>query len=97
MDIETILAGMVRVGTVTDRDTSSGRVRVLFPDSGLTSGWLYCLQAPAPVTIGTAEEHSHTASSGTWTPAINQTVVCLYLPIPDADGFVLGAIAGGGT
>ena len=97
MDIETILAGMVRVGTVTDRDTSSGRVRVLFPDSGLTSGWLYCLQSPAPVTIGTAEEHSHTASSGTWTPAINQTVVCLYLPIPDADGFVLGAIAGGGT
>ncbi len=97
MDIETILAGLVRVGTVTDRDVSSGRVRVLFPDSGLTSGWLYCLQAPAPVTIGTAEEHTHTASSGTWTPAINQTVCCLYLPIPDADGFVLGTIAGGGS
>lgn len=97
MDIETILSGLVRVGKVTDRDASTGRVRVLFPDTGLTSGWLFCLQAPSPVTIGTAEEHTHTASSGTWTPAINQTVVCLYLPIPDADGFVLGAIAGGGT
>lgn len=95
MDIETILAGMVRIGTVTDRDPSSGKVRVLFPDSGLTSDWLFCVQAKAPITIGTTEEHTHTASSGTWTPSINQTVLCLYLPIPDADGFVLGVIGGG--
>ncbi len=95
MDIETILAGMVRIGKVTDRDTTTGMVRVLFPDSGLTSDWLYCVQAKAPITIGTTEEHSHTASSGTWTPSINQTVLCLYLPIPDADGFVLGVIGGG--
>jgi len=95
MDIETILAGMVRIGTVTDRDTTTGMVRVLFPDSGLTSGWLYCVQAKAPITIGTTEEHTHAASSGTWTPSINQTVLCLYLPIPDADGFVLGVIGGG--
>ena len=95
MDIETILAGMVRIGTVTDRDTTTGMVRVLYPDSGLTSDWLYCVQAKAPITIGTTEEHTHTASSGTWTPSINQTVLCLYLPIQDADGFVLGVIGGG--
>ena len=95
MDIENILAGLVRIGKVTDRDTSSGKVRVLFPDSGLTSDWLFSLQNMTPITIGTTEEHSHTASSGTWTPSINQTVLCLYLPIPDADGFVLGVIGGG--
>ncbi len=92
--MDAILSGLVRIGKVTDRDTSSGKVRVLFPDSGLTSDWLFCLQNMAPITIGTAEEHTHTASSGIWTPTINQVVACLYLPMPDADGFVLGTIGG---
>ena len=92
--IRNVCDSIVRIGKVTDRDTSSGKVRVLFPDSGLTSDWLFCLQNMAPITIGTAEEHTHTASSGIWTPTINQVVACLYLPMLDADGFVLGTIGG---
>lgn len=41
---------------------------------------------------GTAGEHSHTATVYDWMPQIGNTVVVLYLPIFNSDGFILGAI-----
>lgn len=67
--------GMVRIGRVTDRNTTTRQVRVLFPDSGMTSAWLPVLR------------HSEA-----WLPSINDTVLCLYLPVFNADGFVVGVI-----
>ncbi|MCF8017845.1 MAG: hypothetical protein K9L62_00470 [Vallitaleaceae bacterium] len=44
---------------------------------------------------GTAEadgEHDHEADVTYWMPRINDTVVVLYIPVFNGDGFVLGAI-----
>ncbi len=38
------MAGLVQIGLVSDVDRVKRRVRVLWPDSGQTSGWLYILQ-----------------------------------------------------
>lgn len=96
---------LVQVGTVTAVDTSNNRARVKFRDVDMTSDWLYVLQRPdtqlslnsevktegessdelyADVTVnGTAEK---------WLPKINDTVVVLYLPVFNSDGFILGAV-----
>ena len=103
-----ILDGLVRVGTVTDRNATTHKVRVYFPDLDLTSDWLFCLQRPTGITIssadnhthtiedgstGAAGSHSHTASDSAWTPAINDQVLVLFLPVQDGDGVVLGGIS----
>ncbi len=44
---------------------------------------------------GTTEidgEHGHVGNVTYWMPRINDTVVVLYLPVFNADGFILGAI-----
>lgn len=106
--VNPILDGLVRVGTVTDRNATTHKVRVYFPDLDLTSDWLFCLQRPTSITISEADGHSHTieggstgaagshshaASAGAWTPAINDQVLVLFLPVQDGDGFVLGGIS----
>lgn len=40
----------------------------------------------------TEGEHDHSANLTYWMPHINDTVVVLYLPVFNADGFILGAI-----
>lgn len=40
-----------------------------------------------------AGSHGHTASLEYWMPKVNDNVLCLYLPLFSADGFVLGGIA----
>lgn len=37
-------------------------------------------------------EHDHKASTTNWMPRVNDTVLVLYLPVFNGDGFVLGAI-----
>lgn len=106
--VNPILDGLVRVGTVSDRNATAHKVRVYFPDLDLTSDWLFCLQRPSSVTIsgasghthqieggatGEAGAHTHNGSAGAWTPAINEQVLCLFLPVQDGDGFVLGGIS----
>ena len=104
---DAILDGLVRIGIVTDRNTNTHSVRVYFPDVEMTSGWLRCLQAPVAASAASAGghrhqaagentseagAHSHDISLDAWTPAINDTVLCLFLPVQDGDGFVLGGI-----
>lgn len=39
-----------------------------------------------------AGAHSHDGSTAYWMPKVNDTVLALYLPVFNADGFVLGGI-----
>jgi len=93
---------VVRVGTVSVTDATKRCVRVIF--DGMVSNWLFVVSAPSamppqtnPQAGGVHEEafasHSHgLPSAGAWFPRVNDTVLCVFIPIPDGDGFVLGAI-----
>ena len=44
-------------------------------------------------SAGTEPDHDHNRSCVTyWIPKVNDTVVVLYLPVANGDGFVLGGI-----
>lgn len=87
-----IESGLVRIGVVSS--VEGHRARVYFEDVDMVSGWLYVLQhSGGAVTVGQAQEHTHTARTGFWMPSVGQRVVCLYLPVFNGDGFVLGAVA----
>lgn len=44
-------------------------------------------------SASTQPKHDHTRSNVTyWMPKINDTVLVLYLPVADSDGFILGGI-----
>lgn len=102
-----ILSNSVRVGVVSSTDAGY-KARVLFPDTGIVSGWLCVLQHPKELvevkpkgghthetpsgTASEAGEHFHEASTAGWMPEVNDTVLVLYLPVFNSDGFVLGVI-----
>ena len=69
------MEGIVRIGTVTD--IKGNQARVLYPDSGMTSGWLSVLRH---------------GSEDPWMPNINDVVLCLYIPVWNGDGFIVGVI-----
>lgn len=46
----------------------------------------------ASVSIDQIEGHRHTASVTLWMPAVNDTVLVVYLPVFNSDGFVIGGI-----
>ncbi len=61
MDAESILSNLVRVGTVSSVDSTNRKVRVMFKDMGITSGWLYVLQHyQAGVYVDPDGKHTHT-------------------------------------
>lgn len=109
MDFEKILAGLVRKGTVTDVDNDKHMARVKFQGEGFTSGWLHVLDTHPYIPdyevpqrteyeaggSGAAayEKHKHDLIIKQWMPKINDNVVCLYLPVFNADGFVIGGIS----
>ena len=44
-------------------------------------------------SASTEPDHGHSGSYGTgWMPAVNTSVLVLYLPVSNGDGFVLGGI-----
>lgn len=43
-------------------------------------------------TVGEESEHKHKAYTNYWMPRINDTVVVLYLPVFNSDGFILGEV-----
>lgn len=114
-EYEKILAGLVRVGTVTAIDAAKRLARVKFQGENMTSGWLFVVQHhganmyiepdakhnhPVHDTYtggGTSENypaHDHLPGSFLtyWMPKVNDTVLCVYLPVFNADGFILGGI-----
>ena len=109
MDVEKILAQLVRIGTVTSADPVKRVARVKFQDTGMTSGQLYVLASRPYIPdyeinpqqtefeaggSGDAayERHKHDLEIKPWMPKVNAIVLALYLPILDADGFILGEI-----
>lgn len=108
MDIEKILSQLVRIGTVTVTDPVKRVARVKFQDTGMTSGLLYVLasrpyipdyEVPQRTEFEAGgsgdpafESHKHDLKIKPWMPKVNATVLSLYLPILDADGFILGEI-----
>ncbi|MBR2941847.1 MAG: hypothetical protein IKB82_00460 [Clostridia bacterium] len=108
MDYETILSRLVQIGTVTAVDYAGRRARVRFQDAGHTSGWLHVLKNQPSIPghnvpqrtefedggSGDAafSSHKHDLIITPWMPKVNDTVVVLYLPVMNGDGFVLGGI-----
>lgn len=93
--MDNTIENMVRVGVVSD--VSGTKARVIYPDKDdLVSGWLSVLQhsgAGVSAPAGGEPVHSHPgASVGTWMPSPGQSVLVLYIPAFDSDGFILGAI-----
>lgn len=87
MDAERSLAQMVRIGIVTAVDNQKRMARVKFEDTKTISGWLRVLAA-RPY----ANYENDTCGLLPWIPKVNAAVLTLYLPIPDADGFILGEL-----
>ncbi len=57
---ENILANIVRVGTVSSVDAGARKARVLFPDTGITSGWLLVIQHyAAGIYVDPDYRHAH--------------------------------------
>lgn len=87
---------LVQVGMVTAVDAGSHKVRVKFKDTDLTSDWLCVLKQPPSVSAYSATTsagtHSHGIGVSPWMPAINETVLVIYLPVFNSDGFVIGGI-----
>lgn len=108
MDLEKIVAQMVRIGTVTDTDPVLRTARVKFEDTGMTSGKLFVLasrpyipdyEGPQRTEFEAGgsgdpafESHKHDLKIKPWMPKVNAIVLTLYLPILDGDGFILGEI-----
>lgn len=87
----------IRIGTVMDVDDTARMVRVRFDNlDGLISGWLKVLQhfeAGIYVTPDGTPMHEHAPSYVTyWMPKVNDIVVAVYLPVFNADGFVIGGV-----
>ncbi len=110
-DIERVLGRMVRRGIVTSVDIPSRRARVKFQDDDMDSGLLYVLASPPfipkidglqrtePISGGGGDEafaeHFHKVKITPWLPRVNDTVLTLFLPADDSDGYILGRIEEG--
>ena len=116
-EYEHILSGLVRVGTVTDRQMDKRLARVWFPDLGISSDWLPVLISQdvtpddmpreyddpqwtefetewKPERAGEKDyvDHKHKILRKPWMPKVGDEVLTVYLPVLDADGFVVGGI-----
>lgn len=94
---------IVRIGTVNAIDKKNRKVRVFFKDERMLSDWLKVLKHSPHIpdkteaTSGGSGDssfasHSHNLSTTLWMPEIDETVLCLYIPVFNGDGFVLGAV-----
>lgn len=89
------IGNLVRIGTVTVVDAGKRLARVKFQDAGITSGWLPVVQHyGAGLCIEPDEYHDHLPGSHVtyWMPGVNDTVLVLYLPVFNADGYILGGL-----
>lgn len=89
--------GDLRVGKVTDINTSERLVRVHFPDVDIVSGWLKVIKSP-PFVGGNKSQtetealHEHKLIITPWLPEIGELVLCLYNTGFNEDGFVIGGL-----
>lgn len=94
------MGDIVRIGKVSALNTSNRTVRVLFASEDIVSGWLKVIKSPPPIgckdgTDNKTEEgqgHRHGLTVYPWFPAIGDTVLCIYNPGFNEDGYVIGAL-----
>lgn len=102
--METIL----RIGQVTDVNKAERLVRVQYPADNIVSGWLKVLKSPPFIPEKDVEQRTESKSGGSgdssfeshyhnvvikpWLPSVGETVLCIYNPGFNEDGFVLGAL-----
>lgn len=107
-ELEIILGRLVQVGTVMEVDNEKHIARVKFPNTDIISEWLHVLdnrsfipdydvpQETEAKSGGSGDpafaSHKHDLIIKQWMPKVNDIVVCLYLPIRNSDGFVIGGI-----
>ncbi len=99
---------VLRIGTVTVVDDSTRQARVFFDEDNMASGWLKVIKSPPYIPAKYSEqrteseaggsgdeafaEHTHKLVITPWMPLIGDTVLCVYNPGFNEDGFILGAI-----
>lgn len=99
---------MVRIGKVTAVDDVKRLAQVYFQDMDLTSGWIpvlinrdcipdYDVPQQTELEAGGSgyaafASHKHDLIIKPWMPRRGDQVLCLYEPIRDGRGFVLGGI-----
>lgn len=93
------LKQLVRIGTVSSVNTAERTARVKFPHLGdMVSGNLRVMQQYGCMMEITTDlqgvhPHNHPESFTTfWMPNVGDTVLCLYLPVFNGDGIVLGVL-----
>lgn len=107
-DNDAAFLAMVRIGIVTAVDGEKRLARVFFRNMDITSDWLPVLinrdsipgggvTQRTEFTAGGSgdaafERHKHDLIIKPWMPKVNDQVLCLYEPIRDGRGFVLGGI-----
>lgn len=98
-DNDAAFSVMVRVGTVTAVDNDKWLAQVFFQDMGLTSGWIpvlinrnYAPDYEVPQETEEKDGHKHEIKWKPWMPERHDQVLCLYEPVRDGRGFVLGGI-----
>lgn len=94
-DVMAALEQIVRVGTVSSVNTAERTARVKFSYLGdMVSGSLRVMQHYAcAVEVTTDQAHNHPDTRTTfWMPEVGDTVLCLYLPVFNGDGVVLGVL-----
>lgn len=94
-DVMAALEQIVRVGTVSSVNAAERTARVKFSYLGdMVSGNLRVMQQYAcAVTVITDEAHNHPGTYTTyWMPKVGDDVLCLYLPVFNGDGVILGVL-----
>lgn len=104
----TVFSGFFRLGFVTDVNNDKRLARVKFADLGYTSGWIPVLinrdfipdyDVPQRTEFeeggsGAAayESHKHDLIIKPYMPKVGEQVLCIYEPIRNGRGFILGGI-----
>lgn len=107
-DISAVFSSFFRIGFVTDVNNEKRIARVKFEDLGYTSGWIpvlinrdyipdYDVPQRTEFEAGGSGDpafasHKHDLIIKPWMPKVGDQVLCLYEPIRDGRGFVLGGI-----
>ena len=110
-NLERILGRMVRVGVVTSVDIPSRRARVKFDDEDNSSGLLRVLSSPPFIPKIDGPQQTEPTAGGRgyasfmepvqevriapWLQKVHDSVLALYLPMDDSDGYILGRIEEG--
>lgn len=102
------MGGMVRFGFVTAADNEKRLARVHFPDMNLESDWIPVLINRDFIPDYTGQQqtedraggsgypafasHNHSLVIKPYMPKVNEQVVCLFEPVRNGRGVVLGGV-----